>query len=106
LRIRMIRKYPNMHFTFTLQKVCCGNTAGFNLSPGDPMGFQRLQAKLAKALPLFLPRMCLRYFTLFGINAMIVNPYIVLFFFLCCWLITCCRGSGSSRTRSPGVPLT
>jgi hypothetical protein len=39
---RLMRKDPNIHFTFTMQKMCSRNPAGFNIFRTYPAIFQSL----------------------------------------------------------------
>jgi hypothetical protein len=45
---RLMWKYPDIDFTFTMQKMSCRNTAGFNVPGGYPALLKRLQTIFAK----------------------------------------------------------
>jgi hypothetical protein len=46
---RLMWKYPDIDFAFTMQKMSSRDAAGLNVLSGNPTGFERLQAVLAKS---------------------------------------------------------
>jgi hypothetical protein len=46
---RLMRKYPDIDFAFTMQKMSSRDSAGLNVLCGDPAGFEGLQAVFAES---------------------------------------------------------
>jgi hypothetical protein len=69
---RLVRKYPKINLSFTMQEMGCRNSTGLNLPGAYPTGFQRLQAVFAKRYKIASTSFALHFATL---ALTIFNPF-------------------------------